>query len=554
MQEFFMDIRLIDGNTFKRMLMGGAQGIRSNIQTVNDLNVFPVPDGDTGTNMSKTVDSGLAKIATEGDMSLSLVADGFARGSLLGARGNSGVILSQFFAGLCESLAKKQSADALELAEAYSKGVSRAYQAVAKPVEGTILTVFRESTEYAKAHIDASSTPEDFLRLSIEEAERSLARTKDILPVLTEADVVDSGGAGYLCIAKGMYGALTGEKIDFDFAEPTAAAGEIDYDLFGTDSVLEFGYCTECLVRLQRAKADPESFDEKAFADELEALGCDSIVALRDKDILKLHAHTKTPSDILTLAQRYGEFLNVKIENMSLQHSEKTAKAAPKKIHKKYGVVTVATGDGMKALFEDLGADVIINGGQTGNPSAEEFIDAFEQIDAECILVLPNNSNILLTANQALELWHKGNVRVIPTKTIPQGYAALSVFNSAIDDIEDQISDLCDAKDAVVSGEVTMAVRHSTLSGLEVNEGEYIGILDGDLVSAGGDAIAAMMSMLEKVEDIDMREIITLFVGEGVSEDARVEMVEALEEKFEDLAVEVYIGGQEIYEYLIAIE
>lgn len=553
-----METRVLDGITFRRILQGGAREIRLNMQLINDLNVFPVPDGDTGTNMSRTIESGIAKISSDESATLGEVATEFSRGSLLGARGNSGVILSQFFAGVCDKLSDKNEVNAAEFAEAYIAGVERSYAAVATPVEGTILTVFRESAEYAKDNITEESTLEDFLTLNIEQAERTLAKTKEILPALIEADVVDSGGAGYLCIAKGMYESLEGgESERFEIPQgDKESAKEIDYDLFTTDSALEWGYCTECLVRLQRAKAEPSKFDDNAFARELESLGCNSIVALRDGDILKVHAHTMTPSDILTLCQRYGEFLNVKIENMSLQHSERVAKAEPKKKkpHKPYGVVTVATGEGMTSLFESLGADVVINGGQTGNPSTEQFLAAFDELDVDNILVLPNNSNIFLTATQAAQLFERGNVSVIPTKTLSQGYAALSVFNGAVDDLDTQISDLNCAKDAVVSGELTVAIRDSVINGVQVREGEYIGILDGELVTSNEDAIEAMCNMISEIEDIDDRELLTLFVGADVSEDERVEMTEALEERFEDLAVEVYIGGQEIYSYLIAVE
>ena len=553
-----MNTRVLDGHTFRRVLCGGAQGIRLHAEAINELNVFPVPDGDTGTNMTRTIEGGIAGISTNESATLGEITAGFAKGSLLGARGNSGVILSQFFAGLCGALSDKSAVTAEELAEAYNAGVSRAYNAVAKPVEGTILTVLRESAVYAQAHIDGDATVEDYLRLNIEEAERSLARTKEILPVLTEADVVDSGGAGYLCIAKGMYEALQGEE-DVDFALPTAqetAHAEIDYDLFTTDSALEWGYCTECLVRLQRVKGDPSAFDERRFVSELEAMGCDSIVALRDGDILKVHAHTPTPSNILTLCQRYGEFLNVKIENMSLQHSEREAAAPKKKPRSFFGVVTVATGDGVSALFESLGADVVISGGQTGNPAAEEFLRAFETLNAEHILVIPNNSNILLTAAQAAQLWEgkQGDVTVVPTRTLPEGYAALSVFNAAIKDVDAQLSDMQDAIDAVVSGEITTAVRDTVIGGVEVKEGEYIGILDGELVISLADRTEALCGMIETIDDIDDRELLTLFVGDGVSDEARGDVTDELERRFPSLTVEVYIGRQQVYDYLIAVE
>ncbi len=551
------NVKILDGNLLKQMLLGGADGIRANIDEINQLNVFPVPDGDTGTNMSLTVESGIAKLTDLDEVTLSSVANEFSKGSLFGARGNSGVILSQFFAGLCASLAEKESADAIELSEAYRDGVKRAYSAVANPVEGTILTVFRESVDYADSFLNSDSTIDDFLRLNIDEAERSLERTRDILPALTEADVVDSGGAGYLCIAKGMLEALVNGNKDSVRGVVSSEKRDINYDLFTSDSVLEFGYCTECLVRLQNLKCDPTAFKEKDFARELEELGCNSIVAIRDGDVLKVHAHTYTPSDILVLCQKYGEFLNVKIENMSLQHSERKSEAKKdikRNPHKLYGVVTVATGDGLTALFETLGADVVISGGQTGNPSTEEFLEAFEELNADHILVFPNNSNIMLTARQAAELWKKGNVTVIPTKTLPQGYAALSVFNSALEDIDMQVADILAAKDGVRSGELTMAIRDTTVDGTPIKCGDYIGILDGKIVTSLDDPVESLCNMIEKIDDLDERELITLFVGADVSEEDRVRMTEEIEDRFDELELQVYIGGQEIYDYLISVE
>ncbi len=553
-----MNTRTLNGNTFRRILRGGAYSLHAHVEAINDLNVFPVPDGDTGTNMSQTIQSGISRISDAEHVALRDVANDFSRGTLFGARGNSGVILSQFFAGLCNALIDKEDASPYEVASAYRAGVTRAYSAVTHPVEGTILTVFRESAEYALSHLPLDGTLEDFFKLHIEEAERSLKRTKDILPVLTEADVVDSGGAGYLCIAKGMYETLLSD------AEPNAlpttqisfSSSSVNYDLFSTDSVLEFGYCTECLLRIQRAKISPEALDEKEISQKLTDMGCDSIVLIKDGDILKLHAHTKTPGDILALCQNYGEFLNIKIENMSLQHSEKVM-ASPKKTkapHKPYGIVTVATGDGMKALFTALGADVIIHGGQTGNPSTEEFIAAFEELDVDQILVLPNNKNIYLTALQAAELWGKGNVSVLPTKTIPKGYVALSVFNPLAESLEDQLSDLQEATDGVVSGEVTVAIRDTVINGVCVKEGDYIGILDGVLVSAELSTFDAISHMLQEIPDLDDRELVTLFVGNNVGDDDRVAVTEALEAQFPALSFEVIMGGQEVYQYLIAVE
>ncbi len=548
-----METIRIDGSVIRTLLMGSVCGIRMHIEEINDLNVFPVPDGDTGTNMTKTLEGGLSRLDEQGTLGEQMGA--FAKGCVLGARGNSGVILSQYMAGVAAAVAYKESISAGELAHALTAGVDRAYAAVANPVEGTILTVFRESSEYAARHADENTTAEQLLEMVIESAKTALAKTKEMLPVLAQADVVDSGGAGYLAMLVGMYDALTGKVTDLAGYDRTESVKtSINYDLFTTDSVPEWGYCTEALVRLQRAKGDPETFDVDAFRAALEAKDCNSIVALRDGDLLKVHAHTMTPSDILVLCQVYGEFLEVKIENMSLQHSERTVAAKKKKVHKPYGVIAVASGDGMHALFTELGADIIIDGGQTANPSAEDFVDAINQLDVDHVLLLPNNGNILLTAQQAAGLCEDMDVHVVPTKSFPQGYAALAVFNAAIEDADEQVADMTEAKSAVVSGEITYAIRDTVIGDVEVKKGESIGILDGKLVCSCVDEKAAMCEMLSQIKDIEDREILTLFVGADVTEEQRVAMTEAIEEAYEDLTVDVFTGGQQVYRYLVAVE
>jgi DAK2 domain fusion protein YloV len=354
----------------------------------------------------------------------------------------------------------------------------------------------------------------------------------------------------------GMYDALTGKVTDLGSYESVQSAKPaVNYDLFTADSVLEWGYCTEALVRLQTAKGDPEDFDVNAFKASLEAKACNSIVALRDGDVLKVHAHTMTPADVLTLCQQFGEFLEVKIENMSLQHSEKTvAQEQKKKVHKLYGVIAVASGEGMHTLFSELGADIIIDGGQTANPSAEDFVDAIGQLDCDHVLLLPNNGNILLTAQQAATLCEGIDVRVVPTKSFPQGYSALAVFNSELDDADEQVEYMTEAKNAVVSGEITYAIRDTVIGDVAVKKGEAIGILDGKLVCSLADEQDAMCAMLAKIEDIEDREILSLFVGADVTEDERAAMTEAIEQAYEDLTVEVFMGGQQVYRYLVAVE
>ena len=548
-----METIRIDGACMRMLLQGGVQGLRARIEEINDLNVFPVPDGDTGTNMTKTLEGGLARLGEQGTVGEHMA--GFAKGCVLGARGNSGVILSQYMAGVASAVANQESVDAHQLAQALEAGVERAYAAVANPVEGTILTVFRESSAYAAQQADENTTPEQLLELVIESAKIALAKTKEMLPVLAQADVVDSGGAGYLAMLVGMYDALTGKTTDLgNYESVQGSKPAVDYDLFTTDSTLEWGYCTEALVRLQRAKGDPEDFDVEAFRAALEAKDCNSIVALRDGDVLKVHAHTMTPGDVLALCQMHGEFLEVKIENMSLQHSERTAAEQKKQVHKPYGIIAVASGDGMHALFTELGADIIIDGGQTANPSAGDFVNAIAMLDCDHVLLLPNNGNILLTAQQAAELSDHADVRVVPTKSFPQGYSALAVFNSELDDADEQVAYMTDAKSAVVSGELTFAIRDTVIGDVEVKKDEAIGILDGTLVCSCESETEAMLAMLATIDDIEDREILTLFVGDGVQEQDRVAMTEAIEDAYEDLSVEVFIGGQQVYRYLVAVE
>jgi len=544
---------IIDAALLRRILVGGAVGIRANIKEINELNVFPVPDGDTGTNMLRTMEGGISRISEGGDETIGELASEFAKGVVLGARGNSGVILSQYISGFCASLAGKTSATVRELALAGKAGVSRAYSAVANPVEGTMLTVFRECADYVLSHIDDTTTIEQLLRLTIEEGTRSLARTKDILPVLRESDVVDSGGAGCLSIVVGALNTLVdGKEPVLEFSTPTAESG-VNYELFTRDSLLSFGYCTECLVRLQSAKCNPDSLDASSVAEELSSLGCDSIVSLRDGDILKVHAHTRTPSCVLDTCQKYGEFLEVKIENMTLQHTEKEQRGS-KKPHKKYAVVAVCSGEGLASLFESLGADAIIDGGQTSNPSSEDFLRAFAEVDADHIIVLPNNSNIVLTAKQATELWEGGNAVVIPTKTISEGYSAISVFNLAAESIDDQIADMTFAAESVISGEIACACRDALVNGTAVESGKAMAILNGELVATAESDIDAAIALLENVEDIDMCEIITLFVGRDVTDGDRVALTERIEERFPELELVTHIGGQAVYNYLIAVE
>ncbi len=546
-----MSFSYLDGEMMKKMLLGGRESLRADMQTINDLNVFPVPDGDTGTNMLMTLESGLSGSASE-LLGIGDVMDAFSSGTLLGARGNSGVILSQIFKGIAEGLSGFERVNVGELATAYTQGIKKSYAAVSNPTEGTILTVFRESAEAALAKINDSSSIEDFYRIHVDEAMASLARTKDILPVLREADVVDSGGAGYLAIARGMLAALTGEVTVTDYTATAGHKSDINIDRFTRESVMTHGYCTEFLLRLTDAKCDPDDFDAQTLVGELEAIGGESIVAYKEKDVVKVHVHLFEPGKALLLGQKYGEFLTVKIENMELGHSNtERVKREPKK---PFAVLAVATGEGICSLFRDMGADGIINGGQTANPSAEEFIEAFREHPADDIIVLPNNKNVMLAAAQAASLYTDARVHIVPTATLMEGYSALSVINPGVSDVEAIVSGAERAAKGIVDGEITKAVRDVTIDGREIKQGEYISITGGRIMSVADDRDSALLDMLAGVEDMDDREIITLFVGIDVDDEARVEITEKIEEAYPCHELTVYKGKQEIYDYLIAVE
>ena len=558
----------IDGAALMRMLGGGAEFLSQHTEELNALNVFPVADGDTGTNMLRTMEGGIGALGETADGApIGDTAQKFAREVLLSARGNSGVILSQIFAGIGDGLAGLSSATARELAEAYRHGIERSYAAVRKPVEGTILTVFRESTEYALAGMTEASDVEDFFRLHIEEAHRSLEAARELLPVLTESDVVDSGAAGYLCIAEGMYHALEGDGGEYRPATRAATASRqpcTDIDLFTRKSVLREGYCTEFLLRLTESKTDIDSFSIDIVTSRLDALGGESVVAMLDGDILKVHVHTRTPGAVLAAAQEWGEFLTVKVENMDLGHSDSSARPAilkaekgsakPQKPQKPYSVVAVASGDGMEALFYELGADRVISGGQSLNPSAAEFARAFAECEAGEIIVLPNNKNIIMAARQAAGIYTAAHVHVLETRSMTEGYSALSVITPGIKDIDQLISGAVNAARGVCDGEVTRAVRDAVIDGKRIECGKWMALSQGELVALADNAEDALMALTDHLNADGMGELITVFAGREVNDGRRADVTERLRAAHPDCEVTVYCGGQDVYDYLAAIE
>ncbi len=553
-----MGTKMLDGQTFVRMLAGGAGNIGAKSDEIDELNVFPVPDGDTGSNMTSTVNKGFKNIKDlDVDTSISEVSHLFSNGTVIGARGNSGVILSQIFKGIDTGLSGLDKVDARQLASAYQKGVKQSYSAVVNPTEGTILTVFREATECVLSKMDESSTIEDFYRLHLEQAKDTLSHTKEMLPVLAEADVIDSGGAGYVAIAEGMYRALVDPEYKPEQVEPTKgpAQSNVDISAFTRDSVLEFGYCTELLIRLQSAKVDVESFNTDVILSYLNSIGGDSIVCFKDDDIVKIHVHTKDPGLVLNECRKYGEFLTVKIENMALQHEEiliKNASSAKPK-RRRLAVCAVAQGEGMAEKFRELGADIIIG----ENPSTGEFLDGMGQIEADNYIVLPNDGNVVMAARQAAEIKENEGrkVYVVPTRSPMEGYSALSVMVPDSEDMEALAEDLRQTAYNVVSAAVAFATRDADISGQHIHKGDYIAMYSKDnIVSDRDDKVSALMDLLESIDGIGDMEIMTVFCGKDVSDDDIKRAQDEIEERWPELQLDMFKGGQDIYSFIVGLE
>ncbi len=548
----------IDGKEFAGMLSGGAFKLAAYRQDINDLNVFPIPDGDTGDNMLMTFGSG-ADAARKAGNDLGAVSKAAAEGMLLGARGNSGVILSRIFAGITSELKGLEKADFEDIKRGMESGVTSAYGAVAKPVEGTILTVFKDAVRYANSK-DCKGLEEYFEEL-LGEMGRSLDRTPDLLPVLAEAGVVDSGGAGLYYIFEGMKEALErGEDYTEEKrAEVVKTASPTDFSLFDENSVLEFGYCTEFLLRLQRAKTDVETFDESELINYLNSVG-DSVVCFKDGSIVKVHVHTKDPGGVLRYCQNFGEFLTLKIENMTLQHSEAVtkgdnaqAKLAMKNKHKKKtGIVVVAAGKGLKDTFLSLGVDEVVDGGQSMNPSTGDMIAAFDKVYAERIFVFPNNKNVILTAEQAAELYDKSEIIVIKTKTIGEGYAAVSMMETD-GETEDIINGITDSVAGVVTACVSKASRDTAMNGVSVKNGDYIGFVGDKIYSDDGDKNRAAEKLLEAAGASESG-LMLVFTGENTTEEEAENIKNHIGKRYPETETIVIEGDQPVYDYMFVLE
>lgn len=546
-----MAISELNGVLINKMFINGYRNLKKNMDAVNNLNVFPVPDGDTGTNMTMTLGGGVS-CDLDDEENVSDYMKKFSRKTLLSARGNSGVIFSQFIHGLASGVRNKKTITLSDFPDVMECGKTDSYNSVISPVEGTMLTLIREASEHLKDN--SFDCFEDCFDSLISHMKDTLRKTPDMLPVLKEAGVVDSGGAGLICIFEGMNSALNGEVIEddstvSDFNMTTSAQGD-----FGPDSVLEYGYCTEFILQLQNVKTNIAEFDIREIIDFLETIG-DSIVAVQDVDIVKVHVHTFQPEDVLAFGRKYGEFISIKIENMSVQHSEVSQSAPVKKAeHIKYAIVAVATGEGVQDYFREIGATYIINGGQTQNPSAEDFISAFDSLDADYIVVLPNNSNVVMTAQQAAELYKKSDVRVIPTKSIAEGYSALSMIDLSKETVEELIEDMSSYLPYISTGLVTTATRDTHFNGVEISQGDYIGLDRETIISADKDLITATMEMLKGIPDIEEKQVITIFYGKDVIETQLADLEMKLSQEFPLIEYGFINGKQDIYSFIMAIE
>ena len=550
-----MDCKTISGNLFGQLLESGYHALAKNFQSINDLNVFPVPDGDTGTNMKMTFESGLSQKAESDD--ISLVASSFAQGMLYGARGNSGVLSSRYFNGLAKGLEKHKEASVFDFALAMVEAYKVAYQAVDTPAEGTFLTVAREGIETIRNTIDYKTiTFSSFFAMVVDAMKISLDNTPNLLPILKESGVVDSGGKGLLTIFEGFLSFFTGGDngdYDLDVHETSSFLPHYDFSLFNENSVLEYGYCTEFLLQLQNSKIDIPSFDLSNFIGWLHEHG-NSIVCFQNGTIVKVHIHTKKPYEVIEYAQRFGEFLTFKMENMALQHNnvlDKKEKLA--KTKKKFAVVAIAQGDGVIQMFKDLGADVVLNGGQTMNTSSAELIDAFKKANAEDIIVLPDESNILMAAHQAADLYKDSRVRVLETKTIPAGYASLMMMLGDDESADNCYDSMKDANDHITSGFICKSIRDTMVDGVKCVKGNYIEGVDRKLVGCDADILSAVDDMLAHVPDMEDRESLFFFYGQMVKPEEAEKIQKHIEEKYPQLEVAAYDGKQDVYDLLVGI-
>ena len=558
-------MRTIDGQMFKMMVISASNNLYNHYPEVDALNVFPVPDGDTGMNMNLTLTSGAKEVQNRSDNDIYSIAKTFSRGLLMGARGNSGVITSQIFRGFAEALEGKKEINAVELADAFVNGSKIAYKAVIRPVEGTILTVIRESSENLKKKIRTFSSIEDAFKILLHEAKESLERTPNLLPVLKEVGVVDSGGAGLVKILEGMESMIHGDFIERNEAEVVDKNGNAQVKADEEES--EFGYCTEFILRLG-PKETKKAFNKNRFTSVLNAHG-NSLVVVQDEDLVKVHVHTLTPGNIFNYAQQFGEFVKLKCENMTEQHNEilfsenakdmaasklSTAPLAALKEKKEYALIATSSGSGIDELFKEVGVEYIVSGGQTMNPSTNDFIDAVKKCNAKVCYIFPNNGNIILAASQAKEvLKDEYDIRVIPTKTIMQGVVSAMNFNPDLSN-DDNESALNDAISAVKSGAVTFSIKDTEINGVSVKKDEYMAIRESkDIISSFKDKFDALRDLIKHLVDEDSA-LVTILYGEDVSDEDANALIDEFNNEYPDFEFDIRKGNQPVYSFIVGVE
>ncbi|MGE7767673.1 DAK2 domain-containing protein [Peribacillus sp. NPDC096540] len=556
-----MSITSLNGKRFAEMIIQGANHLAANAQMVDALNVFPVPDGDTGTNMNLSMTSGAKEVQNNVQEHIGKVGTSLSRGLLMGARGNSGVILSQLFRGFAKAIEHKSEINSEEFAQAFEAGVQTAYKAVMKPVEGTILTVAKDA---AKQAVSSAAKHQDLIQVMEEivtEANASLKRTPDLLPVLKEVGVVDSGGQGLVFVYEGFLAVLKGEALPVRSANGPSmddlVSAEHHMNVQGqmnTEDIV-FGYCTEFMVRLESGKLANDSFDEEKFRNDLSEYG-DSLLVISDDEVVKVHIHSEQPGNCLNYGQQYGSLIKLKIDNMREQHTAIVGETnvplqTKPKSKEKYGVVSVAMGTGISELFKSIGAKSVIEGGQTMNPSTEDIVKAVEEAHAEHVIILPNNKNIIMAANQAADVLGD-YVTVIPTKTVPQGMAALLAFNPSQDSSENKKA-MIEALSHVKTGQITYAVRDTNIDGLTIKTGDFMGIDEGTIKVKDKDKSQAAKDLLSEMINEDS-EILTILYGEDATKEEVEDLVAFCNENFEDVEVEVHNGKQPLYSFIFSIE
>ena len=546
----------IDGLMFRQMILGGARNLKKNADYVDSLNVFPVPDGDTGTNMNLSMSSGAAEVEPLDDKHIGNVGKHFSKGLLMGARGNSGVILSQLFRGFSKAIEGKEDIDADEFIEALKQGVKTAYKAVMKPVEGTILTVAKDAGEKAEEFKDSDASLVDVMSATLEEAKASLKRTPELLAVLKEVGVVDSGGQGLVYVYEGFLSALTGEEIEADESQESALLNadshdhNDDFDDFMSVDDIEFGYCTEFMVRFEDEKRE---FKEDEFREEMSEFG-DSLLVINDDEIVKVHVHTETPGEAFTYAATYGELIKMKVENMREQfrtvHGEKNTAAAEKESYDT-AVITVSSGEGINELFKSLGVTHVINGGQTMNPATEDIVNVIKDADVKQVIILPNNKNIIMAAERAVKVLDVP-AAVVKSTSIPEGLTSMLSFNPEAE-LEDNERAMSESLNHVQTGQVTYSVRDTKIDGIEIKKDQHMGIADGKIITANDSKKDTLHTLISEMIN-EETEIITILIGEGGSEEEVEAVVNSIEGSHEDVEFEIHNGAQPVYSYLISVE